>query len=266
MELIEAWRKTRFHQPPYVFEADVPLLKSSKRRKDLEIIGKSCEEVKAHPGHDREKSIHFSLLPQPFNGDLLNAEVYVLTLNPGFGCSDYDANYRKLRYRQALLDNINQTQPCGVLPFFFLDPKFERHGGYSYWFGKLKKTICEIARCNGMALDEARDMLGHKMAVMEIFPYQSANASRLGTLIDSLPSSQLALEFVRCHVLEKVKRGKASVIVVRQVNRWRKALQGDFPHKHRITCYGRGEAVGAHLSPNTRGGKAIIDWFCQSRL
>ena len=264
MNLLEAWENTRLDQAPYVLEADEPILKSSPRAKDLDIIGKSCDEVKAHPNYDPKHSIHFSLLPQPFNGDLLNAEVYVLTLNPGFACSDYDANYRKPRYRQALLDNIKQNQPQGVLPFFFLDPKFDRHGGHGYWFGKLKKTIAEIARCKGMAFDEARDMLGHKLAVIELFPYQSTNASSINSLIDKLPSSQLALKFVRCHVLEKAKRGKASVIVVRRVNRWRRALQGDFPHKHRITNYGPGEVRRAHLSPNSPGGKAIIDWFCRS--
>ena len=262
MDLIETWRKTRFHRPPYVLDADLPVLKSSSRAKDLGITGKSCDEVKEHSDYDHKKSIHFSLLPQPFNGDLLNAAVYVLTLNPGFACSDYDANYRKPRYRQALLDNIKQDQPNDVLPFFFLDPKFDRHGGYGYWFGKLKKTIAEIALCNGMAFDEARDMLGHKFAVIELFPYQSTNASGLGSLVDKLSSSKLALEFVRCHVLEKVRRDEALVIVVRQVGRWDQALSNRVDG---VIRYTRGEARGASLSPNSRGGKAIIDWFCRSR-
>lgn len=262
MKLLDAWKNARFDQPPYVLEADVPILQSSPRAKDLGIIARSCDEVEAHPDYDAERSIHFSLLPQPFNGDLLNAEVYVLTLNPGFARSDYDANYREPRYRQALLDNIKETQPSDVLPFFFLDPDFVRHGGYGYWFGNLKKTICEISHCNGSAFDDARDMLGHKLAVIELFPYQSANASGLGGLIDKLPSSKLALEFVRCHVLEKVKRDEALVIAVRQVRRWDQVLGN---RDDGVVRYTRGEARRAWLTPNSRGGKAIIDWFCQSR-
>ncbi len=262
MKLLDAWKNALLDQPPYALDPDVPVVKSSKRRKDLEIIGKSCNEVEAHPDYDREKSIHFSLIPQPFNGDLLNAEIYVLTLNPGFACSDYDANYHKPRYRQSFMDNIKQNQPQGVLPFFFLDPKFDRHGGHSYWFGKLKKTIAEIARCNGMAFDEARDMLGHKFAVIELFPYQSANASGLGTLINKLPSSKLALEFVRCHVLEKAMRREALVIVVRQVRRWNQGLDDNVGEQDGVIRYSQSQARSASLSPNSKGGKAIIDWFC----
>ncbi len=262
MKLLNAWKNTRFDQPPYVFEADLPVLKSLRRGKDLNIVGETCEEVEAHPDYDPKRSIHFSLLPQPFNGDLLNAEVFVLTLNPGFGCSDYDANYRKPRYRQALLDNIKQDQPNGVSPFFFLDPKFDCHGGYGYWFGKLRKTIAEIAQCGGMTFEEARNLLGSKFAVIELFPYQSATSSGVVDLIDKLPSSQLARKFVKSHVLEKTRRGEALVIVVRQIRRWNKALDDNLREPDGIIRYTQGEVRSASLSPNSRGGKAIIDWFC----
>lgn len=265
MRLLETWKNNRFDQPPYVLDADLPVIKSSSRAKDLEIIGESCDEVEVHTDYESGKSIHFSLLPQPFNGDLLNAEVYVLTLNPGFACSDYDANYRNPRHRQALLDNIKQNQPSDVLPFFFLDPKFERHDGYGYWneCKGLRKIIEEIRRCkNGMTCEDVRNLLGRKMAIVEIFPYQSADASGLGPWIDKLPSSKLALEFVKCHVLEKVKRDEALVIVVRQVERWDRALSN---RVEGVIRYTHGEARQASLSPNTRGGKAIIKWFCQQK-
>ena len=57
MDLVEAWRKTRFSQPPYVLDADLPVLKSSPRAKNLGITGKSCDEVEAHPDYDRKS--HF---------------------------------------------------------------------------------------------------------------------------------------------------------------------------------------------------------------
>ncbi len=262
MKLLDAWKNTRFDQPPFVLDDDLHVLTSSPRANDLNIVGETCEDVKAHLEDD---SIHFSLLPQPFNGDLLNAEVYVLTLNPGFACSDYDSNYRNPRHRQALLNNIRQSQPSDVLPFLFLDPKFCDHGGYGYWFERtgLRKTIEEIHLCkNGITFEEVRNLLGHKMAVIEIFPYQSAKASGLGGLIDKLHSSKLALEFVRCHVLEKVKCDEALAIAVRQVRRWDHALGNRVDG---VVRYTRGEARRASLSPNTRGGKAIIEWFCLSR-
>ena len=262
MELIEAWRKTRFHQPPYVLDSDLPILKSSPRAKDLGIIGKSCDEVEAHPDYDRAKSIHFSLLPQPFNGDLLNAEVYVLTLNPGFACSDYDASYRKPRYRQALLDNIKQDQPNHVLPFFFLDPKFDRHDGNGYWFRRLRETIAELGRRREMEFDEVRDMLGRKLAVIELVPYHSKGAGGIDKLPEMLPSARMAHDFVRHYVQMKARSKLAIVIVARRFQTWRYALDPDLVRSGSVIC---NASRAGYLSPNTAVGKAIIKWFCRSR-
>ena len=262
MKLLEAWANTRFDQPPYVFEADVPILRSSPRAKDLDIIGRSCDEVAKHPDYDSEKSLHFSLLPQPFNGDLLNAEIYVLTLNPGFACSDYDANYRKPRYRQALLDNIKQTQPSDVLPFFFLDRKFHRHGGFGYWCDRLRSTIEEIAKCRGISPDEVRNILGRKLAVIELVPYHSKKADGLDKLREMLSSARMAHDFVRQYVQRKARSDRAIVIVVRGYPTWKYALGPD------LVCSGsviRDDNRRGYLSPKTTGGKAIIKWFCQPK-
>ena len=36
MKLLDAWKNARFEQPPYVLDADVPGIRSSRRAKDLE--------------------------------------------------------------------------------------------------------------------------------------------------------------------------------------------------------------------------------------
>ena len=197
----------------------------------------------------------------------MNAEIYVLTLNPGFDCTDYDANYRIPRYRQALLDNINQDQPNGVLPFFFLDPKFDRHGGYGYWFCKLRETIARVSECTGMTFGDSRSKLGRKLAVIEFFPYQSSNASSVYGLIDKLPSSQLAKQFVKCHVLKKVENCSAIVIGLRQADRarpnqqWSQVL-GDRGESNGVYRYTSHQARRPSFSPDAQGpgGRAIVDW------
>ena len=262
MKLLNAWKNTQLDQPPYVLDADVPILESSRRGQDLGIIGKSCDEVESQSEYDPEKSIHFSLLPQPFIGDLLNAEVYVLTFNPGFACSDYDANYCKPRYRQALLDNIKQVQPKDVLPFFFLDPKFKFHGGYGYWFNRLRETIAKIGRCRELAFDEVRDIMGCKLAVIELVPYHSKKAGGLDKLPEMLPSARMAHDFVRQYVQRKARSGRAIVIVVRGYPTWRYALN---PGLVRSGSVIRNANRGGYLSPKTAGGRAIVEWFCPSR-
>lgn len=54
------------------------------------------------------------------------------------------------------------------------------------------------------------------------------------------------------YVLPKVQRGDAILIVTRQVREW------NLPEHENITIYSNGEARGAHLSPSSRGGQAII--------
>ena len=255
---------------------DLNVLKSARRRsaKDLRIIAKSCGEVREHRDYDPQKSIHFSLLPQPFIGDVLNAEIYILTLNPGFGCGDYEANYREPGFREVLLGNMRQQKPSGVLPFFFLDPKFDWHGGYHYWFSQLAQTICEIAQCRKLTpnlpwkerFEDARNMLGRKLAVVELVPYHSATSGGLGNLPDKLHSTRLAIKFVNEHVAPKVINGDAIVISVRQVKWWDQALGTNPQLQNGIIRYDRlGEARGARLDPNSRGGQAIIDWFCSKK-
>ena len=259
MQLLDAWKNTRFDQPPHVLEHDLDVLESSPRAKDLGIVGETYEDVEPQEGFDCKRSIHFSLLPQPFNGDVLNAEVYILTLNPGFACSDYDANYRKPRFRQALLDNINQTQPPEVLPFIFLDPNFKSHGGYSYWHARLKNTIKAIANRRGMSCGSVQQLLGSKLATIELVPYHSKTADGLHKLPEMLPSARMAIDFVREYVQPKARSGRAIAIIARSFATWRYAFDPE------MLC---SEAVASktnrsgYLSPATNSGEAIIDWFC----
>ena len=260
MDLIRAWADFNpTAGPPYVLDADRAVLKKLLRRRDAWVNHTTWEDAYSHPdaGNPDDNSLHFGRLPTPFVGDMQRASIYILTLNPGHALSEYYPEYKIPSFRQALLDNLRQTNRDSSVPFI-LDPQFAYDGGFNYWHDKLKSVILELARYREVSFARARSELGSKLAVIELFPYHSVRFDAGSDLLDNLPSSQLAREFVRNHVLEKVRRGKAIVIAVRQVKRWNEALDDSVSEQHGIVRYTPGEARGANLSLNSRGGKAIL--------
>ncbi len=68
-----------------------------------------------------------------------------------------------------------------------------------------------------------------------------------------LRSVELARQFVSRVVVPRVRRGKAIAIVARKANLW------GLPDLPGIVRYTAGEARGAHLTPNSRGGRLILE-------
>jgi len=138
------------------------------------------------------------------------------------------------------------------MPFFFLDPRFAWHGGFDWWNSKLAKVIDRLAAARKTSFAEARTYLGSKLASIEMIPYHSASFKDQGGWLRNLRSVSLARAFVKQSVLPRVKRGKAIVIVTRKVRLW------DLPRCSGVVKYTAGQAIGAHLTPNTPGGRAIL--------
>jgi len=121
-----------------------------------------------------DNKLHLSLLPQPFIGDVKNASIYILELNPGLGPSDYYGESEVPEYHDALLANLQQDFSKSDLPFLFLDPKFAWHGGFDWWHGKLAKVIEELQslippnKTNTCKFAEARYLLASNLASMMV--------------------------------------------------------------------------------------------------
>ena len=65
----------------------------------------------------------------------------------------------------------------------------------------------------------------------------------------------LARDFVSDVVLPRVRSRNAIVIVTRKVREW------NLPSEHGVVKYSSGEARAAHLTPASKGGKAILDFL-----
>ena len=260
MDLLSEWRKWNSNSFPHMLEADANVLKSPLIE---EHVAKHPSWDEAMQAHDfckpDDTRLHLGLLPTPFMGDMCNASIYVLMLNPGLSPCDYYGEYQISPFRQAVLANLRQEQLKGVMPFISLDPQFAWHSGFDYWHGKLGGVILKLAKARKTTFAEARSELGAKLAVVQLVPYHSASFTDRGRLLDRLHSVKLAGEFVRKTVAERVRDKQAIAIVVRQVKRWSGYLPKDLTEEQGVIKYTKpAEARAASLSPTSPGGRAIL--------
>ncbi len=258
MSLISEWQKWEPENFPYVLDKDSEVLKSSKWKHQVakyrcwrEASGDSdfCK-----PG---DKRLHLGLFPVPFVGDIRNASIYILMLNPGLGPGDY-FEYEVPYFREALLANLRQVKKTGVMPFMFLDPQFAWHGGFGFWHQKLKGVIEDLAESRRISFACARETLGSKLAVVQLVPYHSTVFGFTPNELKQLTSVRLAQEFVCQTVAKRARARDAIVIVARQVKNWDLFLPKKLGEEHGVIRYTPSESRGASLGPNSRGGRAIL--------
>jgi hypothetical protein len=248
--LISAWNRFDPEQLPYVLPGDAAILDQA----DLYCRHASWDGFIAEPdfGVPGNLQLHLDLLPMPFVGNLKTASVFVLMLNPGFGPHDYFGEYTIPDYRAALLDNLRQTQDNS---FLFLDPQFSWHGGYDYWHTKLRNVIVAFAKNVGIPYGQARRFFQSNIAVLELAPYHSVNFAVPHRVLTSLHSVRLARAFVSEEILPRARAGECLVVVTRAVKSW------ELPVHENVIAYTASEARGAHLSPQSRGGSAILNFL-----
>lgn len=256
--LLAAWAAWQPADPPFVLDGDRTILTADDSAAAV-VIRSSWQTAYTAPDFaaERDGRLHLGLLPHPFCGDLRRASVYVLMLNPGLGPTDYYGEYEVPGYRSAVLAMLRQDLPPDAIPFMLLDPQYAWHGGFRWWHGKFAGIIAQLADAWSIPFAEARAHLGRQIASIELMPYHSATFSAGGWL-GSLPSVALARAFVRDYVVPRVLADEAIVVVTRQAAAW------DLPEHPGIVRYSSGEARAAHLTPNSRGGAAILDWLLRS--
>jgi hypothetical protein len=253
MALDDVWATWAEKAAPYTLDSDVEQLFQGRGRRHI-VTWHSWEDAMTDPGFcaPSDSRLHLGLLPQPFFGNLRTATIYVLLLNPGLGPSDYYGEYKVAEYRRALLDNLKQRVHGGG-PFLWLDPRFAWHGGFDWWHGKLAKVIERLAAAWDVPFSEARARLASELASIELLPYHSKNFRDRGGWLRNLPSVQLAQRFVTDFVLPRVQRGDATLIITRKTSEW------GINEQQGVVIYRGGETRAAHLSPESRGGRAILN-------
>ena len=207
----------------------------------------------------QDGEFHFSLLPSPFIGDLHNASVVILLLNPGFGHVDYFAEYGQPQYRERLRRALEQDFRGTAFPFLHLDPAFCWAGGFRWWEGKLRAVLQQVAdnKFKGNYY-RALELAAHKLASIELIPYHSATFTE-SSFIKRLPSAQVARRTAQ-QLERRARAGKLAMVVTRQAPAW-----GLAEVRNRVVCYTRAaEARSAYLTPESRGGQVILRALLQN--
>lgn len=243
---------------PYVHPADLPVIERSRKHREwLKTAGQESFDtiVRRSDLGMGQKRFWFSLLPVPYTGDLARADIFIVLLNPGFGGAfDFHVEYRRAEWRDRLLLNLRQDLSGLEFPNLNLDPELCWTGSYQWWEGKLGKVAAVLADAPGGYRDAMR-RLSQRVACIELVPYHSSEFSG-HDLLDELPSTGMARRYVREVLLPEAQADRISLIVTRQGE----ALgfrPGD--RDRGLIVYGGGHRRGAHLGPETDGGREILD-------
>jgi len=253
-ELVRFWDRCDLAAPPYWHPDDHLVLRRGNGR-HIDDEPKTFDQYLVSPlfGDFEDHRLQLSLLPAPYLGNLANADIIVLLLNPGLAFCDYYAEARVPRFRQRLEMNLRQSFERIDFPFHFLDPEFCWHGGFLWWERKLRSVITTIAdrKFNKSYLRALRDLSG-RLACIELVPYHS-QTFRSHALINHLPSARAARQFVHDVLVPAANNDERTIIVTRQVAAWRLPEGTLNP-----VVYRGGLTRGASLGLSTPGGQEIL--------
>lgn len=255
-----AWRRGLRPGDRFTLEEDFTSLSHEKEPDRLMTpAGFSWESYQRDPalGSGEDTRLHLSLIPEPYVGNLMQARVVILLLNPGLTPSDYHAQGIPA-YRDALLEQLKGEGNAGDYPFLHLDPAYAWQDGFTWWNGKLRAVIKKAAvDWFGKDVIAARRAVARQVAALELVPYHSECFGLSDDLVGRLRSSTLSRDFVRQVLVPKAAAGGCEIVVTRRVRDWGLLAEtGDLPGV--INYSSPGHARSASLSPGSRGGQAIL--------
>ncbi|MGI9256320.1 MAG: hypothetical protein ACR2PY_05245 [Salinispira sp.] len=230
--IIDFWQELNTKTPPFVHPRD-----SLSRCL-------SYEEYKKIPESDISRYdtyFHTSLMPVPYYGDIQNAKVYVLYLNPGFCPDDYAAERERKGYFQLFVNGLRQNGK-NEYPFPFISPQHDDTPAGRWWMRKLRRIIEHVAEQKNISRENAVFEISQKIATLELVAYHSTTFNGNYAVVHDLPSSQMIRNFVREYALPRAREDKACIIITRGKRIW------NLTPEENVIIYDRNQARGAHLT------------------
>lgn len=137
------------------------------------------------------------ILPEPFLGNITNAKVVLLNLNPGFSEKDLFWHKQQEFVSENKKNLFHESNP----PFYLLNTKFRDSGGFIWWHAHLKQFISQFGL----------DSVAKSFMCIEYFPYHSKRYKSMPII----PSQQYSFSLVR----EAMKRN-LPIILMRGKKLW----------------------------------------------
>ncbi|MDP1811736.1 MAG: hypothetical protein Q8K66_10080 [Sediminibacterium sp.] len=119
--------------------------------------------------------IHTDLLPEPYIGDPLKADIFLLALNPGYAGSEQEYLRQNPALFQALLNNLIHKNID--YPLFYLEERFNDSPGARWWDRILKPILNEVSN--------NKLLLAHKICELQYFPYHSKSYKSINEILSS---------------------------------------------------------------------------------
>jgi len=192
-------------------------------KEEQAIVEKFNEKLKGYNNKDKEYSIHTEIMPAPFMGDVHNAPIVILMLNPGYDPTEEENGFYK-NYMHYWKNEIVHIPSIPDYPFFALDVEYCKSS--PYWGNKLKFLLEHTDRRT----------LAKKICTIQLFPYQSKNYKPIYKKLikeenfdNYLPSQDYNFELVK-NAMDR----NAIIIIARGKNAWFEAVKGlkNYPNKH----------------------------------
>ncbi|WP_226164035.1 hypothetical protein [Hymenobacter terricola] len=246
--LVKAWQDFSPSRFPRILPGDQQLINHGNRLLDYRSYDAF---VKSEDFGGQSTKFHLSLLPQPFVGNLAQASIFILLLNPGFSAGDYYALHHTPAYAAAIKRNLGQQNGADPYPFFFLDPQFAWTAGGQWWQARFRSIAEELVKRNGFSLQEALQHISQHVACLEMYPYHSQSFKEPR---GNLESKTLVCQYVKEELVPRAIAGNALIVATRRAAEWQLPTR----QNRNIIAYTAGQARGAHLTMNTNGGRAIM--------
>ena len=141
------------------------------------------------------------ILPEPFLGNITDAKVILLNLNPGFSEKDLFWHKQQGFISENKKDLLHESNP----PFYLLNTNFRDSGGFIWWHAHLKQFISLFGL----------DVVAKTFMCIEFFPYHSKKYKWMTTI----PSQQYSFYLVR----EAMKR-TLPIIIMRGKKLWLESI------------------------------------------
>jgi hypothetical protein len=259
--LIDFWRSYDPKIPPFIHPEDSKNLGGMQRRFDFDVYNFDTFIASKRFGNSSDNRFHLSLLPTPYAGPISRADIVLLQLNPGFHYTDFYAEYRVPRFAEMKRRAIRQDLDDGDFPFIYLDPEWCWHAGFTYWEGKFRNILQQLAekRFNHDYIAALRE-LSSRLLCLELVPYHSPSFHANMRMMLKLPSTKIMRDFVKNDIEPSALRGEKVLIVMRQARSW------DIKsNSSKVFVYSRGEARGAHITTHSPPGIAVLNRLLQAR-
>lgn len=175
---------------------------------------------------DDKYKIHTELMPAPFMGDVKNAAVMILVLNPGFDKEEERKGFYT-KYRKYWQNEI-QHKFDERLPLFCLDEEYRQYS--NYWANVLAPIIVKLG-------ENGKEIVAKNVCKVQLFPYQSAKYKPIqkSILVSNgfdryLPSQLYSFQLVK----DAINRNTL-IIIPRALKKWEEAVVELKDYKNKCT-------------------------------